>query len=73
MHGVELIDISIDKVCKYYENCYNDYNYEFDYDQKEIDKALRLHKAISKIKDEYNLDGLTIRCFDLLSKINTTS
>ena len=73
MHGVELIDISIDKVCKYYENSYNDYNYEFDYDQKEIDKALRLHKAISKIKDEYNLDGLTIRCFDLLSKINTTS
>mgnify|MGYP003298337860 CR=1 FL=1 len=25
MHGVELIDISIDKVCKYYENSYNDY------------------------------------------------
>ncbi len=73
LHSVELINIDIDKVCEYYKESKNDYNLEFEYDVKEIDKALRLHKAISKIKKEYDLDGLTIRCFDLLSKLNTTS
>ena len=73
LHNIELIDIPIDKVCDYYFDSINDYNYKFDYDNKEIDKALKLHKAINKIKDEYKLNGLTIRCFDLLGKIKTTS
>lgn len=73
IHSVELINIDIDKVYEYYKESKNDYNLEFEYDVKEIDKALRLHKAINKIKEEYKLDGLTIRCFDLLSKLNTTS
>lgn len=73
LHSVELINIDIDKVYEYYKESKNDYNLEFEYDVKEIDKALRLHKAINKIKEEYKLDGLTIRCFDLLSKLNTTS
>lgn len=73
IHSVELINIDIDKVYEYYKESKNDYNLEFEYDVNEIDKALRLHKAINKIKEEYKLDGLTIRCFDLLSKLNTTS
>ena len=73
LHNIELVDISIDKVCDYYNKSINDFNLSFDYDKKEIDKALMLHKAISQIKEEFNLDGLTIRCFDLLNKINTTA
>ena len=73
LHNIELVDISIDKVCDYYNKSINDFNLPFDYDKKEIDKALMLHKAISQIKEEFNLDGLTIRCFDLLNKINTTA
>ena len=34
---------------------------------------MKLHKALNKIKEEYKLNGLTIRCFDLLDKIKTTS
>ncbi len=73
LHNVELIDIPINKVCDYYLYSINDYNFKFDYNKEEINKALRLHKALNTIKDEYNLNGLTIRCFDLLNKLNTTS
>lgn len=73
LHNIELVDITIEKVEEYYakENKY--INTEFDFDKEEINKALKLHNAIVKIKDEYRLNGLTIRCFALLDKLNTTS
>ena len=73
LHNIELVDISINKVSDYYFKSINDYNLEFKYDSKKIDKALKLHKVLNKIKEEYNLNGLTIRCFDLLEKLKTTS
>ena len=73
LHNIKLVDIPIEKVCEYYSDSKNDYDYQFDYDAKEVEKALRLHKALEKIKEEYKLDGLTVRCFDLLDKLNTTS
>ena len=73
LHNIELVDISINKVSDYYFKSVKDYNLEFKYDSKEIDKALKLHKVLNKIKEEYNLNGLTIRCFDLLEKLKTTS
>ena len=73
LHNVELVDIAIDKVCDCYKESDNDKKLRYNYDENEMDKALRLHKALETIKEEYNLDGLTIRCFDLLSKLNTTS
>ena len=73
LHNIELIDIPINKISDYYFKSINDYNLEFKYDSKEIDKALKLHKVLNKIKEEYNLNGLTIRCFDLLEKLKTTS
>lgn len=73
LHNIELIDIPINKISDYYFKSINDYNLEFKYDSKEINKALKLHKVLNKIKEEYNLNGLTIRCFDLLEKLKTTS
>ena len=73
LHNIELIDIPINKVSDYYFKIINDYNLKFKYDSKEIDKALKLHKVLNKIKEEYNLNGLTIRCFNLLEKLKTTS
>ncbi|MBE6132724.1 MAG: hypothetical protein E7180_04980 [Erysipelotrichaceae bacterium] len=73
LHNVELVDISIDKVCDCYKESNNDKKPRFNYDENEMDKALRLHKALETIKEEYDLDGLTIRCFDLLGKLKTTS
>lgn len=73
LHDIDLIDIPIDKVCDYYFKSFNDYKLEFKYDSKEINKSLKLHKALNKIKEEYNLNGLTNRCFDLLGKLKTTA
>ena len=73
LHNIELIDIPINIVSEYYFKSINDYNLEFNYDSKEIEKALKLHKALNKIKEEYDLNGLTIRCFDLLGTLKTTA
>lgn len=73
LHNIELIDIDIEEVSNYYFNSINDYELKFNYDNDEIEKALKLHKALNIIKEKYNLNGLTIRCFDLLSKLKTTS
>ena len=73
LHGIDLVDISIDEIRTRYAENINDYNLTFDYDKDEIDKALRLHKVLEGVKTDYNLDGLTIRCFDLLGDLKTTA
>ena len=72
-HGIDLVDVSIDEIRTRYAESINDYNLSFDYDKDEIDKALRLHKVLEGVKTDYNLDGLTIRCFDLLGDLKTTA
>ena len=73
LHGIDLVDVSIDEIRTRYAESINDYNLSFDYDKDEIDKALRLHKVLEGVKTDYNLDGLTIRCFDLLGDLKTTA
>lgn len=73
LHGIDLVDISIDEIRTRYAKSINDCNLSFDYDKDEIDKALRLHKVLEGVKTDYNLDGLTIRCFDLLGDLKTTA
>lgn len=74
-HNVNLINIDIDEVVKEYNSVteLEDLSIHLDYDKKEIDKANKLYRALVNIKQKYNLKGLTIRCFDLLSKLNTTA
>jgi len=38
----------------------------------EIRKALRVYMALKDIVKTHNLDGFTLRCFDLLESLNTT-
>ena len=73
LHGIDLVDVSIDEIRTRYAESINDYNLTFYYDKDEIDKALRLHKVLEGVKTDYNLDGLTIRCFDLLGDLKTTA
>lgn len=42
------------------------------YDGKELNKANAITAALRKIVNKYNLDGLTIRCFDLLTSVKST-
>lgn len=76
LHKVRLIDIDINEVINHFNKiddslCKN--NFGFQYDEKELTDAIRLYLALFMIKKEYRLDGLTIRCFDLLSSIKTTA
>lgn len=73
LHGIDLVDVSIDEIRTRYAESINDYKLSFDYAKDEIDKALRLHKVLEGVKTDYNLDGLTIRCFDLLGDLKTTA
>lgn len=35
--------------------------------------ALKIYKALKSLIEKYNLDGLTVRCFDLLDSVKNTS
>jgi L-fucose isomerase-like protein len=39
----------------------------------EVEKALRLYKAIKEVAVEHRLDALTIKCFDVIKDIGTTA
>jgi len=43
-----------------------------DFDKKEVDDAKKLSKALELLKEKYQLEGLTLRCFDLLDTVRTT-
>ncbi len=80
--GARLVYVELDKVVEYYNgarineellsmitgNAENVY-----VDPSNISEALRLYNALKKIVDEYRLDALTIRCFDLIARIRTTA
>lgn len=42
-------------------------------DESELKLALRIYAAIKTLAKKYKLDGLTVRCFDLLGTIHSTS
>ena len=67
--GTELVEVKMEELLELYEN------------EKPIDdiregldfgSSTRLIRAIQKLREKYSLDGLTIRCFDLLDSIHTT-
>ena len=74
--NVKLVDVSIDEVVENFNKAdlsKYDKNYLLEFNSEELNQAKKLYLALDKIKDDYNLDGLTIRCFDLLSLLKTTS
>ena len=42
-------------------------------DQKTLDGALQIYAALRDLIIRYNLNGLTVRCFDLLTSVHNTS
>lgn len=74
---VNLINIPISEVAEEYNKVAN-VNVDAhvkgaEFDAKEFDKAERLYNALDVIVKKYNLAGFTIRCFDLLTSLKTTS
>ena len=79
--GVDLINIPFDE---FYQEILNHHSYAVDMKelqdhinatikQKDIDEALNIYAAIKLLIDKYKLNGVTVRCFDLLGTVKSTS
>lgn len=73
---VDLIDITteelIDTIKKHHESAPNSLM-KNNFDPKELDKAYQIYLALEDIVQKYDLAGFTIRCFDLLTTVHSTS
>ena len=57
---------------RYPENEYTDLFKASSFDRGEVEKALCVFGAFSRLADRYGLCGLSVRCFDLLDTVRTT-
>lgn len=67
--GTELESIPMDELIQAYEKTEESQDIR---DGLDFGSSERLMKAVLNLRDRYNLDGLTLRCFDLLDSIHTT-
>lgn len=76
IHQIDLFDIAIEELIDVYNNIevVEEYSEDgFKFDKIELASAFKLKQAINILKEKYQLNGLTIRCFDLLNTIKTTA
>ncbi len=77
--SVELVDISMDEFKEEIDkNQYTDNKYTLElkgkaFNKRVLEKALQIYGALKRIIVKYELVGLTVRCFDLLSIYKNTS
>ena len=77
-NGIEIIDIDMkeffDEIAKKkYED--NEFTLKFkkgSFDEAEKEKALHIYGALKRLVDKYKLNGVTVRCFDLLEPVKGT-
>ena len=67
--GTELENIPMDELIQAYEKTEESQDLR---DGLDFGSSERLVKAVLNLREKYNLDGLTLRCFDLLDSIHTT-
>jgi len=76
--GISLIDIEMDELVKEIDQ---DHNFvhpklkdirEKGFNKKPIDGALKIYSGLKTIVNKYKLDGITVRCFDLLEIYKNT-
>lgn len=76
--GMELVLFGLDELVEEYrkggypENAYTEELKKKGYDADEIEKALNVYGALKRLIDKYDLQGVTVKCFDLLDLIHTT-
>lgn len=76
--GMELTLFGLDELVEEYKKGgYPENSYTCDlnakgYPAKEIEKALNVYGALKRLIDKYQLEGVTVKCFDLLDLIQTT-
>ena len=76
--GIEIVEIPMDElVCEikkggYIHNQWTDHLLSLGYDRNEMEKSLNVYGAIKRLTEKYDLIGVTVRCFDLLTSVKTT-
>lgn len=76
--GITVCDISMEELMAEYEkkeyapDQWTDLLKGMEFDAGELEKALWIYGAFDRLKEKYSLDGLSVRCFDLLGSIKTT-
>ena len=70
--NIELVDILDQELVALYDGVTPTLS-NLNYDEKELNKALKIKEAINILIDKYHLAGVTIRCFDIIPKLKTTS
>ena len=82
--GIELVDIKLDEIYESFnkqeDEKVQDIVNKFlvsaeevvENNQKDTEDAAKVYLALKEIVQKYNLDALTIRCFDLVEKLETT-
>lgn len=80
--GARLVGVELDDVVKYYRDARIDEKLlsmitggaeNIYVDPSNISRALKLYTALKRIVDEYRFNALTIKCFDLITRIKTTA
>ena len=75
MYNIDLVDVDLQELIDTYNNItLGEYKSDLllDFDLNEVNDAKKLSKALEILKEKYKLQGLTLRCFDLLSTVKTT-
>lgn len=76
--GISLIDIEMDELVKEIEQDHNFTHPKLNdiknkgFESKSIDGALKIYSGFKAIVNKYKLDGITVRCFDLLGIYKNT-
>ena len=76
--GISLIDIKMDELVKEIEQDHNFTHSKLNdiknkgFDNKSIEGALKIYSGLKAIVNKYKLDGITVRCFDLLEIYKNT-
>lgn len=76
--GASLVDIPMSELIEetkkgeYSGNKWTEQLFASGYDKGELEKALAVYGALERIVRKYELSGVTVRCFDLLSTVHTT-
>jgi len=76
--GISLIDIKMDELIKEIDQDYNFNHPKLNdiknkgFNSKSIEGALKIYNGFKAIVNKYKLDGITVRCFDLLQIYKNT-
>lgn len=76
--GITLVKISMDELLLEYkkggypESKWTEKLKHMGYDAQEMEKSLNIYGAFRRLCDKYDLKGMTVRCFDLLTSVKST-